>query len=221
MRAALQRSESGPKCTGIELRGLGIAVMVLAGCSPLWSQQPPAAEAQDGPDPSSSSRVRAAGPLSSSEPALSDAPSSVSAAAASEGGASASSSVPAPPAAAPPGYDADAPAVVRPAEKPPSSQKFHWVPALRQSLLFLLIEHGFRLGTQRFTRKNTVEGPFFLDWFDSVRGQLPSKGCNHSACKCWFPKSNQPCSATCPYRIPEHSPAFSCQRSGRRDFPSN
>jgi hypothetical protein len=28
------------------------------------------------------------------------------------------------------------------------------------------------LGTQRFTRKNTVEGPFFRDWSDSLRGTL-------------------------------------------------
>jgi hypothetical protein len=151
-------------------RILGIAVVALAGGSPLWSQQPPEAEARDGPDPSSYFRLRTAGRWSS--PALPDAPSTVSAAAASDGDVSSSSSVPAPPPAAKPGYDADASAVVRPAEKPPSSQKFHWAPALRQSLLFLGVEHGFRLGTQRYTRKNTVEGPFFQDWFDSARGTL-------------------------------------------------
>jgi hypothetical protein len=56
--------------------------------------------------------------------------------------------------------------VVRPAE--PSSQKFHWAPALRQSLLFLGVEHGFRM-TQLYTRKR-LAGPFFQDWFDSVTG---------------------------------------------------
>lgn len=150
-------------------RILGIAVMVLAGCPPLWSQQPPVAEVEDGPDASWFSQLGGEGRLSS--PALPDAPSTVGAAAATEDGATVSSSVPAPPAAAP-AYDADATALVRPAPKPPPSQKFHWAPALRQSLLLLGIEHGFRLGTQRFTRKNTVEGPFFRDWSASVRGTL-------------------------------------------------
>jgi hypothetical protein len=65
-----------------------------------------------------------------------------------------------------PGFGAVAPPVVRPAE--PSSQKFHWAPALRQSLLFLGVEHGFRM-TQLYTRKR-LAGPFFQDWFDSVSG---------------------------------------------------
>jgi hypothetical protein len=50
---------------------------------------------------------------------------------------------------------------------------------------------------------------------------LPSKVYSHSVCKCCFPRSNQPCSASCPCRTPEHSPGVSCQRSARRDFPSN
>ena len=65
-------------------------------------------------------------------------------------------------------FGAGDPAVVRPAEPLLSSQKFHWAPALRQSLLFLGVEHGFRI-TQLYTRRR-LAGPFFEDWFDSVRG---------------------------------------------------
>src|SRR5450759_3867782 len=50
---------------------------------------------------------------------------------------------------------------------------------------------------------------------------IPSTGSTHSVYRCWLPRSNQPCSASCPCRNPEHSPALSCQRSGRRDFPTH
>ena len=45
---------------------------------------------------------------------------------------------------------------------------FQWKPALLQSLFFLGIEHGFRL-TQAKTRAE-LKGPFFADYFRSVRG---------------------------------------------------
>ncbi|MDP9264429.1 MAG: DUF3943 domain-containing protein [Acidobacteriota bacterium] len=67
-----------------------------------------------------------------------------------------------------PDFGAGDPVVVRPAEPSPSSQKFHWAPALRQSLLFMGVEHGFRM-TQLYTRKR-LAGPFFQGWFDSVNG---------------------------------------------------
>ena len=67
-----------------------------------------------------------------------------------------------------PDFGAGDPVVVQPAEPSPSSQKFHWAPALRQSLLFLGVEHGFRM-TQLYTRRR-LAGPFFQDWFDSATG---------------------------------------------------
>jgi len=53
------------------------------------------------------------------------------------------------------------------------------------------------------------------------RSFLPSRGCNHNACRCGLPRSNRPGSASCPYRNPEHSPAVSCRGSGRRDLPKD
>ncbi|MGH9938059.1 MAG: hypothetical protein ACREAM_17575 [Blastocatellia bacterium] len=47
------------------------------------------------------------------------------------------------------------------------SNRFRWDSALRQSLLFLLVEHGFRVATQPGTRAE-LKGPFFKDWFESV-----------------------------------------------------
>lgn len=44
--------------------------------------------------------------------------------------------------------------------------KFHWRPALMQSMVFLGIQHGFRL-TQNKTRRE-LDGPFFDDWGKSV-----------------------------------------------------
>ena len=43
-----------------------------------------------------------------------------------------------------------------------------WRKLYRQSLLFLSIEHGFRLATQPDTRAS-LRGPFFKDYFKSVR----------------------------------------------------
>lgn len=44
---------------------------------------------------------------------------------------------------------------------------FRWGPALKQSLLFLAVEHGFRLATEPGTRAD-LKGPFFKDWFESA-----------------------------------------------------
>lgn len=47
-------------------------------------------------------------------------------------------------------------------------EKFHWKPALRQSLVFLGIQHSYRM-TQEKTRRE-LGGPFFRDWAKSVTG---------------------------------------------------
>ena len=44
-----------------------------------------------------------------------------------------------------------------------------WGSLYRQSLLFLAIEHGFRLAMQPDSRE-AIKGPFFKDYFKSVRG---------------------------------------------------
>lgn len=44
-----------------------------------------------------------------------------------------------------------------------------WKSLYRQSLLFLAIEHGFRVGTQSDTRAS-LKGPFFNDYVRSVKG---------------------------------------------------
>jgi hypothetical protein len=44
---------------------------------------------------------------------------------------------------------------------------FQWGPALRQSLLFLAVQHGYAM-TQPKTR-HALRGPFFKDYFRSVR----------------------------------------------------
>lgn len=45
---------------------------------------------------------------------------------------------------------------------------FNWAAALRQSGLFLGIQHSFRLATEPGSRE-ALKGPFFQDYFDSVR----------------------------------------------------
>jgi hypothetical protein len=58
----------------------------------------------------------------------------------------------------------------RPAEEPdapPSSRKFDWSAATKQSLLFLGVQHGYGM-TQPKTR-HALKGPFFRDYFDSVK----------------------------------------------------
>ncbi|MCW5961832.1 MAG: hypothetical protein KIS76_16845 [Pyrinomonadaceae bacterium] len=47
-------------------------------------------------------------------------------------------------------------------------QGFRWKPAIRQSLLFLGIQHGFAIVTQGKTRR-ALKGKFFKDYFNSVK----------------------------------------------------
>lgn len=49
----------------------------------------------------------------------------------------------------------------------PVSDRFRWGPALEQSLLFLAVQHGYRM-TEDKTRR-FLPGPFFKDWFGSVK----------------------------------------------------
>ncbi len=46
-------------------------------------------------------------------------------------------------------------------------EKFHWKPALKQSLYFLGIQHSLRLFQRKTVRE--LDGPFFRDWGQSVR----------------------------------------------------
>lgn len=61
-------------------------------------------------------------------------------------------------------------------EPPPTStqrkkfaddQSFHWLPAIKQSLLFLGVQHGYAM-TQPKTRRD-LKGPFFKDYVRSVK----------------------------------------------------
>ena len=47
-------------------------------------------------------------------------------------------------------------------------EKFHWKPALKQSMIFLTFQHAFRM-TETKTREE-LGGPFFRDWGRSVKG---------------------------------------------------
>lgn len=150
----------------------GIAAMLLAGSMPLACQQP-ADVRQEPSDLSLSGRLLSAGWMvpgvtpagiaEDPEPAPPDAPSTLRDAAFAE---DESSSVPF--SAFQPDYGGGAVPLVQSQASALPSQKFHWAPALRQSLLFLGVEHGFRM-TQLYTRKR-LAGPFFQDWFDSVAG---------------------------------------------------
>jgi hypothetical protein len=48
-------------------------------------------------------------------------------------------------------------------------QSFKWEAALKQSSLFLGIQHSFRIATEQGTRAE-LKGKFLKDWFASVRG---------------------------------------------------
>jgi hypothetical protein len=53
---------------------------------------------------------------------------------------------------------------------PPAPQGgISWGPVLRQSLYFLGVQHGFRLAYEPDTRRGLLRGPFFADWFGTVR----------------------------------------------------
>lgn len=47
-------------------------------------------------------------------------------------------------------------------------EKFHWKPALAQSMAFLAMKHSFRIVFQEKTRREFA-GPFFRDWGRSVK----------------------------------------------------
>jgi len=49
----------------------------------------------------------------------------------------------------------------------PPSERFHWRPALVQSLTFLGAQHGFRMLQKKTTRE--FEGKFFNDWGKSIK----------------------------------------------------
>jgi len=147
-----------------------MAVVLLAGSSTLWCRLPAELAEQDGSDPplrakyQAALRRLAAEPPEVSEPSPPDAPSSLREEAELPEGESSSARSP----AFPPGSGGGDPPVVKTQEPPLPSRKFHWAPALRQSLLFLGVEHGFRM-TQLYTRRR-LAGPFFQDWFDSATG---------------------------------------------------
>ena len=70
----------------------------------------------------------------------------------------------APPAAAKDITDPVGPRMPRPA----TEDKFHWKPALKQSMAFLAFQHAFRM-TEKKTRQE-LGGPFFADWGKSMKG---------------------------------------------------
>ena len=52
-------------------------------------------------------------------------------------------------------------------EKLAADQSFHWLTAIKQSLLFLGVQHGYAM-TQQKTRRD-LKGPFFKDYVRSVK----------------------------------------------------
>lgn len=52
-------------------------------------------------------------------------------------------------------------------KKPAGDQTFHWWKAIKESLLFLGVQHGYAM-TQPKTRRD-LKGPFFKDYFRSVK----------------------------------------------------
>ena len=52
-------------------------------------------------------------------------------------------------------------------EKHPADQSFHWLTAIKQSLIFLGVQHGYAL-TQPKTRRD-LKGPFFKDYVRSIK----------------------------------------------------
>lgn len=49
------------------------------------------------------------------------------------------------------------------------SDKFHWKSAILQSILIQSVQHGYAVAVQEKTRRE-LKGPWFKDWFKSVRG---------------------------------------------------
>jgi hypothetical protein len=54
-------------------------------------------------------------------------------------------------------------------EPPPISKKFHWRPAIEQTLMMLGIQHGYAVGIQEKTRRALANGNFFGDYWRSIR----------------------------------------------------
>ncbi len=57
--------------------------------------------------------------------------------------------------------------VDQPGDKLAADQSFHWLTAIKQSLLFLGVQHGYAM-TQPKTRRD-LKGPFFKDYVRSVK----------------------------------------------------
>src|SRR5437868_11357883 len=55
--------------------------------------------------------------------------------------------------------------------RPPKKieERFHWGPALSQSMEFLAIQHSYRMATSYWGRYE-MQGPFFRDWLHTVAG---------------------------------------------------
>lgn len=47
---------------------------------------------------------------------------------------------------------------------------FQWGPAIRQSAMFLGIQQSYMISQNRWYRREVFSGPFFKEWFESVRG---------------------------------------------------
>ncbi len=54
-------------------------------------------------------------------------------------------------------------------EPPPISKKFHWRPAIEQTMMMLGIQHGYALAAQEKTRRALANGNFFGDYWRSIR----------------------------------------------------
>ncbi|MGI8783442.1 MAG: hypothetical protein ACR2L2_07330 [Acidobacteriota bacterium] len=70
------------------------------------------------------------------------------------------------PSARPGAFPSSAPQPVVALPTKPGSHGFQWTPALRQSLLFLGLQHGYMLTEEKTQRE--LGGPFFRDYFRSL-----------------------------------------------------
>lgn len=57
-----------------------------------------------------------------------------------------------------------------PPPKTPPEDRFHWRPAIKQSLMVLGIQHGYAVAVQEKTRRALANGNFFTDYWRSVKG---------------------------------------------------
>lgn len=62
------------------------------------------------------------------------------------------------------------PVIVPAAQTRRPAEGFHWLPALKQSAEFLVIEHGFRVATDPYGRYLLFHKPFWHDYFASLEG---------------------------------------------------